>query len=77
LNASLTNGKNHIIIAKSEGKAVHFNERDVRPMGGTATGVRAVTLESENDKVIGMVCINREDANLLVVSEKDTVKGRY
>ncbi len=70
LNASLTNGKNHIIIAKSEGKAVHFNERDVRPMGRTATGVRAVTLESENDKVIGMVCINREDANLLVVSEK-------
>jgi DNA gyrase subunit A len=70
LNASLTNGTNHIIIAKSEGKAVHFNERDVRPMGRTATGVRAVTLESENDKVIGMVCINREDANLLVVSEK-------
>ena len=37
---------------------------------GPLTGVRAVTLESENDKVIGMVCINREDANLLVVSEK-------
>lgn len=70
LNASLTNGHNHIIIAKSEGKAVHFNEQDVRPMGRTATGVRAVTLESESDKVIGMVCINREDANLLVVSAK-------
>jgi DNA gyrase subunit A len=70
LNASLTNGKNHIIIAKSEGKAVHFNERDVRPMGRTAAGVRAVTLESPSDKVVGMVCISREDANLLVVSEK-------
>ncbi|MEJ7645884.1 MAG: DNA gyrase subunit A [Chryseolinea sp.] len=69
LNASLTNGSNHIIIAKSEGKAVHFNEQDVRPMGRTAAGVRAVTLESDSDKVIGMVCINREDANLLVVSE--------
>ncbi|HEY5750242.1 MAG TPA: DNA gyrase subunit A [Chryseolinea sp.] len=69
LNASLTNGKNHIIIAKSEGKAVHFNENDVRPMGRTAAGVRAVTLESATDKVIGMVCISREDANLLVVSE--------
>jgi DNA gyrase subunit A len=70
LNASLTNGSNHIIIAKSEGKAVHFNERDVRPMGRTASGVRAVTLESSTDKVIGMVCISRGDANLLVVSEK-------
>jgi len=69
LNASVTNGNDHIVIAKSEGKAVHFHESDVRPMGRTAAGVRGVTLESESDKVIGMVCINREDANLLVVSE--------
>ncbi len=69
LNASLTNGKNHIVIAKSEGKAVHFNELQVRPMGRTAAGVRGVTLDSDTDKVIGMVCISREDANLLVVSE--------
>jgi DNA gyrase subunit A len=69
LNASLTNGSNHIVIAKSEGKAVHFNELQVRPMGRTAAGVRGVTLDSETDKVIGMVCISREDANLLVVSE--------
>lgn len=70
LEAALTNGKNHIIIAKSEGKAVHFNESDVRPMGRTAAGVRGVTLEGASDKVVGMVCITREDANLLVVSEK-------
>lgn len=70
LSASLTNGNNHIIIAKSHGKAVHFNESDVRPMGRTAAGVRAVKLDSEDDEVIGMVCISREDANLLVVSEK-------
>jgi DNA gyrase subunit A len=70
LTVSLTNGKNQIIIAKSEGKAVHFEEGDVRPMGRTAAGVRAVTLDSPEDKVIGMVCISREDANLLVVSEK-------
>ena len=70
LEAALTNGKNHIIIAKSEGKAVHFNESDVRPMGRTAAGVRGVTLEGAADKVVGMVCITHEDANLLVVSEK-------
>jgi DNA gyrase subunit A len=69
INASLTNGKNQIVIAKSEGKAVHFNESQVRPMGRTAAGVRGVTLDSENDKVIGMVCITRNDVNLLVVSE--------
>ncbi len=70
LDAALTNGTNHIIIAKSEGKAVHFKETDVRPMGRTAAGVKGVTLEGNHDKVIGMVCISREDANLLVVSEK-------
>lgn len=70
LNAALTNGSNDIIIAKSEGKAVRFNESDVRPMGRTAAGVRGVTLESDQDRVIGMVCISRLDANLLVVSEK-------
>jgi DNA gyrase subunit A len=65
----MTNGNNHIIIAKSEGKAVHFNESQVRPMGRTAAGVRGVSLDSDTDKVIGMVCITRDDANLLVVSE--------
>ena len=69
INASLTNGSNDIVIAKSEGKAVRFNENDVRPMGRTAAGVRGVTLDSPTDKVIGMVCINRADVNLLVVSE--------
>jgi DNA gyrase subunit A len=70
LEVALTNGKNHIVIAKSEGKAVHFNEDDVRPMGRTAAGVRGVTLEGDDDRVIGMVCITSQDTNLLVVSEK-------
>lgn len=70
LTASFTNGNNQIVIAKSEGKAVHFNEADVRPMGRTASGVRGVTLESENDRVVGMICISRDGANVLVVSEK-------
>jgi DNA gyrase subunit A len=70
LEVGLTNGSNHIVIAKSEGNAIHFEEDDVRPMGRTAAGVRGVTLDSEDDKVIGMVCITRPDANLLVVSEK-------
>lgn len=70
LNVSLTNGNNHIIIAKSSGRAVHFHESDVRAMGRTAAGVKGVTLEGEDDKVVGMVCVAREDSHLLVVSEK-------
>ena len=70
LNVSMTNGNNHIVIAKSSGKVVHFHEDDVRPMGRSAAGVRGITLESEEDKVVNMVCINRENAQLLVVSEK-------
>lgn len=70
LNVNLTNGSNQIVIAKKSGKAIHFNEQDVRPMGRTAAGVRAVRLEGADDYVIGMVCVAREDANLLVVTEK-------
>ena len=69
LDISLTTGDNHIIIAKKSGKAVHFSESDVRPMGRTAAGVKGVTLEGTDDCVVGMVCVNREEANLLVVSE--------
>ncbi|MEM8895221.1 MAG: DNA gyrase C-terminal beta-propeller domain-containing protein, partial [Bacteroidota bacterium] len=69
LNVSLTNGDNHIVIAKKSGKAIHFHESDVRPMGRTAAGVRGVSLEGDSDRVVGMVCISREEADLLVVSE--------
>ncbi len=69
LTAALTNGKNHIVIAKRSGKVVHFNESDVRPMGRTAAGVRGITLEGSSDRAVGMVCITQKDANLLVVSE--------
>ncbi|MTI22534.1 DNA gyrase subunit A [Fulvivirga sp. RKSG066] len=69
LEAKLTNGDNHVVIAKRMGKAIHFHESDVRSMGRTASGVRGVTLESEEDKVVGMVIVDREGANLLVVSE--------
>ncbi len=69
LEIKLTNGDNHIIIGKRSGRAIRFHESDVRPMGRTAAGVRGVALEGEDDRVVGMVCVSREDANLLVVSE--------
>ncbi len=68
LNVDLTNGDNHIVIAKKSGKAIHFHESDVRPMGRTAAGVRGITLEGADDKVVGMVCV-RDNSDLMVVSE--------
>ncbi|WP_323756039.1 DNA gyrase subunit A [Roseivirga sp.] len=69
LEVKFTNGDNHIIIGAKSGRAIHFHESDVRPMGRTAAGVRGFRLAGEDDRVIGMVCVNREEANLLVVSE--------
>jgi DNA gyrase subunit A len=70
LDVNLTNGNNHIIIASTKGLAIHFHESDVRSMGRTATGVRAMRIDKDEHKLIGMVCVAREDATLLVVSEK-------
>lgn len=70
LAVKLTNGNNNIIIGKSSGKAIRFHESNVRPMGRTAAGVRAVTLESEKDYVVGIACVEGEESNILVVSEK-------
>ncbi len=70
LDVNLTNGNNHIILANSNGLAIHFHESDVRSMGRTATGVRAMRIDTSTTKIIGMVCVAREDATLLVVSEK-------
>jgi len=70
LNVKLTNGDNNVIIAARSGRAIRFHESNVRPMGRTAAGVRGITLKDESDIVVEMVAITRENANLLVVSEK-------
>ncbi len=70
VNVDMTNGDQHIVIAAKSGRAIHFHESAVRPMGRTATGVKAITLTDVKDYVIGMVCASQENATLLVVSEK-------
>jgi DNA gyrase subunit A len=70
LDVKLTNGNCDIVIAKRCGKAIRFNESNVRPMGRTASGVRGVRLEGEDDVVVGVVCTDDVESNLLVVSEK-------
>jgi len=69
LEAHLTNGKSELMLAVRSGKAIRFNEEKVRPIGRTASGVRGVTLGSETDEVIGMVCVQDESEDILVISE--------
>ncbi|MBQ1968907.1 MAG: DNA gyrase subunit A [Flavobacteriales bacterium] len=73
LEACLTTGESKIMLATSNGKAVRFDEKHLRPMGRTATGVIGVNLntdEEPDNKVVGMICVDDEDTNVLVVSEK-------
>lgn len=80
LSAKLTNGNCEVIMAKRSGKAIRFNEKLVRPMGRNASGVKGITLESENDEVIGMLTIDKEklkEATILVVSENGFGKRSF
>ncbi len=70
LEARLTNGQNEVMMALASGRAIRFNESTVRPMGRNASGVRGISLAGENDRVVGMICVENIDANILVVSEK-------
>ena len=67
----LTNGNNEIIVANAGGRAVRFNESDVRPMGRVSTGVRSIILDNDpRDGVIGMCVINDvENESIMVLSE--------
>jgi DNA gyrase subunit A len=69
LEARLTNGESEIMLAVKSGKAIRFNEKKVRAIGRTASGVRGVTLGSPDDEVIGMVCVQDENEDILVISE--------
>ena len=70
ISVALTDGDSDIVLANRKGRAVRFNEKTVRPMGRTATGVRGMALD-EGDEIVGMVVLNKEvDKNILVLSEQ-------
>jgi DNA gyrase subunit A len=67
----MTNGHNEIVIANRNGRAIRFNEEKVRSMGRTASGVIGMTLDADNDEVVGMISIKDTDKEtILVVSEQ-------
>ncbi|OQA48029.1 MAG: DNA gyrase subunit A [Bacteroidetes bacterium ADurb.Bin302] len=71
IQVRLTDGNSEVIIANKNGRAIRFNESKVREMGRTATGVRGMLLDGDDDEVVGMIAINQEKKeDILVVSEK-------
>lgn len=69
LEARLTNGSSEVVMALKSGRAIRFNERTVRPMGRNASGVKGITLASDADEVVGMICLDNNSFDILVVSE--------
>ena len=70
VDVRLTNGKNEIILANRNGRAVRFDENTVRSMGRVSTGVRGMQLDGEDDQVVGMIIVNNaETETVMVVSE--------
>jgi DNA gyrase subunit A len=70
LEARLTGGNHEIFLAVKSGKAIRFPEEKVRPMGRNASGVRGISLADEKDEVVGMICVEGETEDVMVVSEK-------
>ncbi|MFW5645094.1 MAG: DNA gyrase subunit A [Bacteroidota bacterium] len=70
LEAMLTNGNHEILIAVRSGKAIRFHEKTVRAIGRTASGVKGVTFSEPDDKVIGVISMEDQENDVLVVSEK-------
>lgn len=70
IKVSLTDGTSEILIASHYGKVIRFNEKAVRPVSRGSIGVRAITLEDEGDRVVGMVAVAKDsDETILVISE--------
>ncbi len=71
IQVCLTDGKSEIIMANRNGRAIRFNEENVRSMGRVSTGVRGMQLDDDGDEVVGMICGNKEsNETVMVVSEK-------
>jgi DNA gyrase subunit A len=71
LEAKMTNGNHHIMLAVKSGRAIRFPEKSVRPMGRIASGVRGIRLaDDKTDIVIGMITVENKEKDILVVSEK-------
>jgi DNA gyrase subunit A len=70
IQARLTNGNSEVLMATRSGRAIRFNEAKVRCISRIGQGVRGITLDSDSDEVVGMICVKDKTDDILVVSEK-------
>lgn len=71
IEVRMTNGNNEIVMANRNGRAIRFHEAAVRTMGRTATGVRGMSLDGDDDEIVGMVCVkDLKSESIMVVSEE-------
>lgn len=71
IGVELTNGNSEVLLANRNGRAIRFPENKVREMGRMSTGVRGMTLDGDDDEVVGMICMNADTTNnVMVISEK-------
>ena len=70
IQVELTDGNSEILLANRNGRAIRFHESKVREMGRVSTGVRGMSLDDDNDEVVGMICMNQSsENNVMVISE--------
>ncbi len=70
ISVELTDGNSEILMANRNGRAIRFHESKVREMGRVSAGVRGMTLDDENDAVVGMICMSSDSVNnVMVISE--------
>lgn len=70
IQVEMTDGNSEVILANRNGRAIRFNENKVRDMGRISTGVRGMTLDNDDDEVVGMICMNdNSERNVMVISE--------
>ncbi len=70
IQVELTDGNSEVLLANRNGRAIRFHESKVREMGRVSTGVRGMTLDDNDDEVVGMICMNENsEQNVMVISE--------
>lgn len=71
IQVRMTDGNSEVLLANRNGRAIRFNEKTVREMGRVAAGVKGMTLDSDDDEIVGMITMSgNPDETVLVVSEQ-------
>ncbi len=76
LDAKMTDGDSYIMLATSSGRAIRFPEEKVRPTGRGSIGVTGISMDDDEDQVIGLICVNKEDKDTTVLAVSENGLGK-